>query len=149
MQSRCSGIDPGGASGSVSEIQASGGVPTASEIAIGWDFELGVSNYPQYLGDLDGIVEEYFEEMDSECVDTLGKVPLDDAAKARFCDLGGVDAVCGDSVVVEVRQEEGRDGSKRRFTQSFKLPNNISPDTVTSTLSAEGILTISAPLPGN
>ena len=69
--------------------------------------------------------------------------------------LGGVNPedlrikTVADSVVVEVRQEEGHDGNKRRFSQSFKLPNNISPDTVTSTLSAEGILTISAPLLGN
>ena len=88
MASRCSGIDPGGASGSVSEIQASGGVPTASEIAIGWDFELGVSNFPQ-CRDVDGIVEQYFREMDSECVDILGKVPLDEGSKARSCALGG------------------------------------------------------------
>ena len=53
-----------------------------------------------------------------------------------------------DSVIVELRQEEGRAGSQT-FSQSFKLPSNIRPETVTSTLSGEGILTISAPLPGN
>ena len=50
-----------------------------------------------------------------------------------------------DSVVVEVRQEDGR----TLFSQDFHLPSNVSPESVTSTLSGEGILTISAPLPGN
>ena len=54
-----------------------------------------------------------------------------------------------DSVIVELRQEEGRVGSSQTFSQSFKLPSNIRPETVTSTLSGEGILTISAPLPGH
>ena len=54
-----------------------------------------------------------------------------------------------DSVIVELRQEEGRAGSSQTFSQSFKLPSNIRPETVTSTLSGEGILTISAPMPGN
>ena len=54
-----------------------------------------------------------------------------------------------DSVIVELRQEEGRAGSSQTFSQSFKLPSNIRPETVTSTLSGEGILTISAPLAGN
>ena len=54
-----------------------------------------------------------------------------------------------DSVIVEVRQEDGRAGSSQTCSQSFKLPGNIRPETVTSTLSGEGILTISAPLPGN
>ena len=50
-----------------------------------------------------------------------------------------------DSVVVEVRQEDGR----TLFSQDFHLPSNVSPESVTSTLSGEGILTISAPLTGN
>ena len=50
-----------------------------------------------------------------------------------------------DSVVVEVRQEDGR----TLFSQDFHLPSSVSPESVTSTLSGEGILTISAPLTGN
>ena len=50
-----------------------------------------------------------------------------------------------DTVVVEVRQEDGG----TLFSQSFKLPSKVRPETVTSTLSGEGILTISAPLSGN
>ena len=50
-----------------------------------------------------------------------------------------------DSVVVEVRQEDGG----TLFSQAFNLPSNVSPESVTSTLSGEGILTISAPLTGN
>lgn len=51
-----------------------------------------------------------------------------------------------DTVIVEVRHEEG---GTPVFSQSFQLPSNVSPETVSSTLSGEGILTISAPLPGN
>ena len=54
-----------------------------------------------------------------------------------------------DSVIVELSQEDDRTGSRQTFSQAFKLPGNVRPETVTSTLSGEGILTISAPLPGN
>ena len=47
-----------------------------------------------------------------------------------------------DTVIVEVRQEDGG----TLFSQTFKLPSNVRPETVSSTLSGEGILTISAPL---
>ena len=77
-----------------------------------------------------------------------------DQYKIRI-NMGGIDPgnlvikTVADSVVVELRQEEGRAGTSQTFSQSFKLPSNVRPETVTSTLSGEGILTISASLPGN
>ena len=68
-------------------------MPTAGEIVLNWDFELGVSTCFPQCGDLDGIVDEYFEEIYSECVYVLGIVPLDDEAKARVfavCEVADV-----------------------------------------------------------
>ena len=55
-----------------------------------------------------------------------------------------------DAVIVEANNEEktvdGRSYSTKSFSQSFSLPRGLDPGTVTSALSQEGILTISAPL---
>ena len=55
-----------------------------------------------------------------------------------------------DSVIVEANNEEktvdGRSYSAKNFSQSFNLPRGLDPRTVTSALSNEGVLTISAPL---
>ena len=55
------------------------------------------------------------------------------------------------NVIVEAKHEEktsdGRSFSTKSFNQSFALPRGVSPDTVSSSLSKTGVLTISAPLP--
>jgi len=55
------------------------------------------------------------------------------------------------AVIVEAKHEEktpeGRSYSTQSFNQSFTLPRGVNPDSVTSALSKEGVLTISAPLP--
>lgn len=55
------------------------------------------------------------------------------------------------TVIVEAKHEEktseGRSYSTQSFNQSFTLPRGINPESVTSALSKEGVLTISAPLP--
>ena len=55
------------------------------------------------------------------------------------------------NVIVEAKHEEktsdGRSFSTKSFNQSFALPRGVSPETVSSSLSKTGILTISAPLP--
>jgi len=52
--------------------------------------------------------------------------------------------------VTASHQEKGLDGRKlstKSFSQSFSLPHGVNPDSVTSVLSRNGVLTISAPLP--
>jgi len=55
------------------------------------------------------------------------------------------------TVHVEAKHEEkttdGRSHSTRSFSQSFTLPRGVNPEAVTSALSKQGVLTISAPLP--
>jgi len=55
------------------------------------------------------------------------------------------------NVIVEAKHEEktsdGRSYSTQSFNQSFSLPSGVNPESVTSSLSKSGILTISAPLP--
>merc|ERR1711892_1605707 len=55
------------------------------------------------------------------------------------------------AVIVEAKHEEktseGRSYSTQSFNQSFTLPRGVNPESVTSVLSKEGVLTISAPLP--
>jgi len=55
------------------------------------------------------------------------------------------------TVIVEAKHEEktpeGRSYSTQSFNQSFTLPRGVNPESVTSALSKEGVLTISAPLP--
>lgn len=55
------------------------------------------------------------------------------------------------TVIVEAKHEEktpeGRSYSTSSFNQSFTLPRGVNPESVTSALSKEGVLTISAPLP--
>ena len=55
-----------------------------------------------------------------------------------------------DCVVVEANHEDktvdGKNYSSQCFSQSFNLPHGINPESVTSALSKDGILTISAPL---
>jgi len=55
------------------------------------------------------------------------------------------------NVIVEAKHEEktsdGRSFSTQSFNQSFNLPRGVNPESVTSSLSKSGILTISAPLP--
>jgi len=55
------------------------------------------------------------------------------------------------AVIVEAKHEEktseGRSCSTQSFNQSFTLPRGVNPESVTSALSKEGVLTISAPLP--
>ncbi|XP_046399252.1 protein lethal(2)essential for life-like [Ischnura elegans] len=54
----------------------------------------------------------------------------------------------GDQVVVEAKHEEKRDEHgfvSRHFVRRYDLPKGILPENVTSTLSSDGILTISAP----
>ena len=55
-----------------------------------------------------------------------------------------------DAVIVEANNEEknsdGRSYSTKSFSQSFNLPRGLDPGTVTSALSKDGVLTISAPL---
>jgi len=55
------------------------------------------------------------------------------------------------TVIVEAKHEEktteGRSYSTQSLNQSYTLPRGINPESVTSALSKEGILTISAPLP--
>ena len=54
-----------------------------------------------------------------------------------------------DCVIVEANHEEktgdGRSFSSKSFSQSFNLPKDINPESVTSALSKDGVLTISAP----
>merc|ERR1712013_747057 len=45
------------------------------------------------------------------------------------------------------KTSDGRSYSTKSFNQSFTLPRGVNPDLVSSALSKEGILTISAPLP--
>ena len=55
------------------------------------------------------------------------------------------------NVVVEAKHEEktsdGRSYSTQSFNQSFNLPRGVNPESVSSSLSKTGVLTISAPLP--
>jgi len=55
------------------------------------------------------------------------------------------------TVKVEAKHEEktasGNSYSTRSFSQSFTLPRGANPDAISSSLSKEGVLTISAPLP--
>ena len=55
-----------------------------------------------------------------------------------------------DAVIVEANSEEktsdARSYSTKSFSQSFNLPRGLDPGTVTSALSKDGVLTISAPL---
>jgi len=55
------------------------------------------------------------------------------------------------NVIVEAKHEEktsdGRSFSTKSFNQSFALPRGVSPESVSSSLSKTGVLTISAPLP--
>jgi len=55
-----------------------------------------------------------------------------------------------DAVIVEASHEEktvdGRSYSNKSFSQSFNLPRGLNPERVTSALSKEGVLTITAPL---
>jgi len=55
------------------------------------------------------------------------------------------------TVQVEAKHEEktsdGRSYSTRSFNQSFTLPRGVNPELVSSALSKDGILTLSAPLP--
>jgi len=55
------------------------------------------------------------------------------------------------TVIVEAKHEEktsdGHSYATQSFNQSFTLPTGIRPESVTSGLSKEGVLTISAPLP--
>lgn len=56
----------------------------------------------------------------------------------------------GNSVQLEAKHEEvaaGRRFVAKEINQSFTLPKGIEPESVTSSLSRDGILTISAPLP--
>ena len=56
-----------------------------------------------------------------------------------------------DCVIVEANHEaktqDGRSYSNKSFSQSFNLPRGMDPESVTSALSKEGVLIISAPLP--
>lgn len=55
------------------------------------------------------------------------------------------------TVKVDAKHEEktsdGHSYSTRSFSQSFTLPRGVNPDSISSALSKEGVLTISAPLP--
>merc|ERR1712106_191929 len=55
------------------------------------------------------------------------------------------------AVIVESKHEEktseGRSYATQSLNQSFTLPRGVNPESVTSALSKEGVLTISAPLP--
>merc|ERR1740128_1052546 len=55
------------------------------------------------------------------------------------------------TVIVEAKHEEktsdGRSYATQSFNQSFTLPRGVNPESVSSSLSKEGVLTISAPLP--
>ncbi len=57
----------------------------------------------------------------------------------------------GNTVHVEAKHEEktsdGASFSSRNFSQSFSLPKEINPESVVSSLSKDGKLTIEAPLP--
>lgn len=52
-------------------------------------------------------------------------------------------------VVVEAKHEEKQDEHgyvSRQFTRRYMLPNDINPDSVTSSLSSDGLLTVTAPM---
>jgi len=55
------------------------------------------------------------------------------------------------TIIVEAKHEEktteGRSYSTQSFNQSFTLPKGVDPESVSSALSKQGVLTISAPLP--
>jgi len=57
----------------------------------------------------------------------------------------------GNCVHFEAKHEEsaadGHSYVSRNVSQSFTLPRGVDPETVTSSLSKQGVLTISAPLP--
>merc|ERR1711892_1660660 len=59
----------------------------------------------------------------------------------------------GTTVSVQAKHEEklsdGRSYSTKSFDQSFTLPKGVNPDDISSGLSKDGILTISAPLPSS
>jgi len=59
----------------------------------------------------------------------------------------------GTTVFVKAKHEEklsdGRSFSTKSFDQSFTLPKGLNPDDISSGLSKDGILTISAPLPSS
>uniref|UniRef100_D3TRY7 Crystallin alpha B n=1 Tax=Glossina morsitans morsitans TaxID=37546 RepID=D3TRY7_GLOMM len=53
------------------------------------------------------------------------------------------------SVVVEAKHEEKQDEHgyvSRQFTRRYMLPNDVNPDNVTSSLSSDGLLTVTAPM---
>jgi len=55
------------------------------------------------------------------------------------------------TVKVDAKHEEktgdGHTYSTKSFSQSFTLPRGVNPDSISSALSKDGVLTISAPLP--
>eukprot|EP00096_Caligus_rogercresseyi_P013477 TRINITY_DN611_c0_g1_i2.p1 TRINITY_DN611_c0_g1~~TRINITY_DN611_c0_g1_i2.p1 ORF type:complete len:481 (-),score=170.90 TRINITY_DN611_c0_g1_i2:1016-2458(-) len=55
------------------------------------------------------------------------------------------------SVHIKAKHEEktsdGRSSSVRQFSKSYTLPKGVNPESVVSSLSKEGVLTVSAPLP--
>ena len=57
----------------------------------------------------------------------------------------------GQTIQVEAKHEEktsdGMSVSSRNFSQSFTLPREVNPESVASSLSRDGKLTIEAPLP--
>merc|ERR1719239_39016 len=62
-----------------------------------------------------------------------------------------VKTVDNNKIQVEAKHEEktsnGQSYSTKSFSQSFTLPKGVNPDSISSALSKEGVLTISAPLP--
>jgi len=56
--------------------------------------------------------------------------------------------VVGGYVVVDGKHEERSDEHgyiSRQFTRRYKLPDNVDPATITSTLSSDGVLSVGAP----
>ena len=101
----------------------------------------GFSNAPSGVGSGDGI----------------SKVKLTDDEYRILVNVDGFEPeeliikTVGNTVHFEAKHEEktsdGHSFTSRNISQSFTLPRGVDPESVTSSLSKEGVLTIAAPLP--
>ena len=91
--------------------------------------------------------------------DGISKVVMDDRDYKIQIDVADfkpeelVIKTVGNTVHFEAKHEEktsdGHSFSSRNISQSFTLPRGVDPESVSSSMSKEGVLTISAPLPAS
>jgi HSP20 family molecular chaperone IbpA len=89
--------------------------------------------------------------------DGISRIQYDDdhyKILVNVCDFRPEDIIVktvGGAVNLEAKREEktsdGHSYSSRNISQSFTLPRGVNPESVTSAMSKDGVLTISAPLP--